>query len=88
MKDEKKELSQVVKTYSLAKNLEELPQNVQENLNYLKISKDNSGLLDFQKLYKLLKALEDVYESLNDGSIVFTENIKDLVKEVAAKINE
>ena len=92
-KDEKKELSQVVKTYlfetrSLAKNLEELPQNVQENLNYLKISKDNSGLLDFQKLYKLLKALEDVYESLNDGSIVFTENIKDLVKEVAAKINE
>ena len=41
MKDEKNELSQVVKTYlfetrSLAKNLEELPQNVQENLNYLK----------------------------------------------------
>ena len=93
MNEEKKELSPVIQSYlfetrSLAKNLEELPQNVQDNLNYLKISKDNSDLLGFQKVYKLLKALEAVYESLKEGSVVYTENIRDLVKEVSAKINE
>ena len=93
MKEQENKLSPIIEAYlsetrALTKMLTIVPENVEVSLNYIKTSKDNSGLLGFTAVFKLLKALEDVYFGLKEESIVFTENIKDLINEVAHKVEE
>ena len=50
--------------------------------------KNNSALLEFTPVASLCGALYSIYEICDDGKITFTENIADLVKLVAVKIEE
>ena len=64
------------------------PKGYADTLKYFSMTKDNSKILGFTSVYNLCKAVEDIYKSLCDGKIVFTENLELLLKIVCEEIAE
>ena len=60
-------------TRSLVNELKNNPQNFARILRTLSMTKDNSRILGYIPVYKLYKALEDVYKALCDEKISFNE---------------
>jgi CheY-like chemotaxis protein len=85
------ELSPVLKNYLLetrwvAQTLKNQPKIVREILRVLSITKDNSLILGFTPVYKILKSVEHLYKGLNDKQVIFTENLEILLEAVAEKL--
>ena len=85
------EMSPIIKNYLLetrwiAQVLKHQPKIVNEILRVLSITKDNSLLLGFPPVYKILKAIENLYKGLNDRQINFTENLEILLEAVSEKL--
>ncbi|MBP5751802.1 MAG: hypothetical protein J6W60_02940, partial [Treponema sp.] len=59
-----------------------------ENLKLFSMIKDNSKILGFTTVYNLFKGIEDIYKSLCDGKIAYTENLELLLKIVCGEIDE
>ena len=78
----------LLETENLVRFIKKSPLEFELILNYLKTTKNNSRLLGFLPVFKLFKALEDVYGALADGTISYTENLHNLIDEVADKINQ
>ncbi|MCR4952499.1 MAG: response regulator [Treponema sp.] len=57
-------------------------------LRLLSMTKDISRLLGFLPIYKMCKALESLYKALCDKNVLFTENIKILIKTIADKLED
>ncbi|MBR1639666.1 MAG: response regulator [Treponema sp.] len=62
------------------------PKNYYGILKYISMTKDNSHILGYISIYKLYKALEDVYKALCDKKLAFSENLNTLILLVADKI--
>lgn len=85
------EISPVIKNYLLetrwiAQVLKNQPKIINEILRVLSITKDNSLILGFTPVYKILKAVEHLYKGLNDKQIIFTENLQILLEAVSEKL--
>ena len=56
-------------------------------LRILSMTKDNSHMMGYEPVYKLYKALEDVYKALCDDKLSFTKNLKTLINLVLDKLS-
>ena len=78
------ELSNTVKYYleetrSLISDIRKAPEEYRKHLRILSMTKDNSHLLGYENIYKLYKALEDIYKALLDDKLLFSKNVKTLI---------
>ena len=85
------ELSPVLKNYLLetrwlAHALKNQPKSVREILRVISLTKDNSLILGFTPVYKILRAIEELYKGFLDKRINFTKNIEILLDAVSDKI--
>lgn len=71
----------------LVSTLKMYPHLVREILLVLSVTKENSRLLGFVPVYKLYRALEDLYKGIEDKKTSITDNIRVLVSAVAGKIS-
>ena len=63
-------------TRSLISVIRNEPESYLKHLRMLSMTKDNSHLLGYENIYKLYKALEDIYKALLDEKLVFSNNLK------------
>ena len=87
------ESSAVIRNYLsetrwLVKALKEKPNFAREILRVLSVTKDNSRILGFTPVYKMLIAVENLYKAILDEKIVLNENLMVLLEKVSAKIAE
>ncbi|MBP5357878.1 MAG: response regulator [Treponema sp.] len=75
-------------THLLLYQIKNNPKGYRETLRYFSMIKDNSRILGFTAVYNLFKGIEDIYKSLCDGKIVYTENLELLLKIVCEEIEE
>ena len=85
------ETTPVIKNYLLetrwiAQVLKNQPKIIHEILRVLSITKDNSLILGFTPVYKILKSVEHLYKGLYDKQIIFTENLEILLEAVSDKL--
>ena len=66
-------------TRELINALRKQPQKYFSHLRTLSMTKDNSRMLGFTPVYKLYKALEDIYKALCDDKLAFSENLENLI---------
>ena len=66
-------------TRSLISVIRNEPESYLKHLRMLSMTKDNSHLLGYENIYKLYKALEDIYKALLDEKLVFSNNLKSLI---------
>lgn len=78
----------LAETRWLAEALKEKPDFADEILRVLSITKDNSKILGFTPIYKIYKAVEDLYKSIVDEKTLFTDNLLVLLEKVSKKIFE
>ncbi len=64
------------------------PQAYRSILRFLSMTKDNPRMLGFQPMYKIYKALEDVYKALCDNKLLYSENVMLLLVLVSHKLSE
>ncbi len=76
----------LTETRHLINDIKKEPENYRPILRTLSMTKDNSKIIGFIPIYKLYKALEDLYKSLCDDKIIFSENLHTLINLVADKI--
>ena len=87
------ESASVIKNYLsetrwLVAALKESPELSYEILRVLSVTKDNSRILGFTPIYKIYRALENLYKAVIDEKTVFNENLKVLLEKVSSKISE
>ena len=73
-------------TRSLLSYIRKSPEDYFTILRTLSMTKDNSHMLGYEAVYKLYKALEDVYKALCDDKLVFSKNLKNLINIVLDKL--
>ena len=73
-------------TRSLISSIRKAPEEYFSILRTLSMTKDNSRMLGYEPVYKLYKALEDVYKALCDNKLSFTKNLKILINLVLDKL--
>lgn len=59
-----------------------------EILRVLSVTKDNSRILGFTPVYKIYRAVENLYKAIQDEKIVFNENLRVLLQKVSVKLSE
>lgn len=64
------------------------PQAYKSILRFLSMTKDNPRILGFTPMYRLYKALEDVYKALCDNKLLYSENVMLLLVLVSHKLTE
>ena len=84
---------QLIKTYlletrSIIFRVRNCPWNFKKILPALRMSKDNARLFGFTPIYRMFKSLEDLYYALKENDILLTDNLQNLIIEVADKIYE
>lgn len=72
----------------LVKALKEKPNLSREILRVLSVTKDNSRILGFTPIYKIYRAVENLYKAILDEKTVFNDNLMVLLEKVADKISE
>lgn len=90
---ENSEDSSVIQSYIkeisiLTENLKNHSDDSKRNLDFIYKTKNVSKILGFEPIYKLQKALCDLYISVQDKKLPFTENLSLLVRLTAEKIDE
>ena len=85
------ELNQTLQCYLkessfLISELRNNPQNYYGILKFISTTKDNSRILGYEKIFKMYKALEDLYKAFCDKKINFSESISSLINIMADKI--
>lgn len=78
----------LLETRRVVAKLQKNPWNFYAILPSLRMSKDNARLLGFVPIFRLFKALEDVFYALKENDISFTDNLQNLITEVSNKILE
>ena len=74
-------------TRSLISDIRKSPDDYRKQLRMLSMTKDNSHLLGYENIFKLYKALEDIYKALLDEKLIFSKNLKILITIVLDEIN-
>ena len=74
-------------TRSLIASIRKSPEEYFSILRILSMTKDNSHMMGYEPVYKLYKALEDVYKALCDDKLSFTKNLKTLINLVLDKLS-
>ena len=74
-------------TRSFISDLKKDPENYRGLLRTLSMTKDNSHILGYIPVYKLYKALEDLYKALCDEKISMTDNLRLLISIVADELS-
>ena len=74
-------------TRSLISDIRKAPEDYRTHLRMLSMTKDNSHLLGYENIFKLYKALEDIYKALLDDKLLFSKNLKTLITIVLDEIN-
>lgn len=88
-----KELNETVQcflkeTRYLISELGNNPQAYRSILKFLSMTKDNPRILGFTPMYRLYKALEDVYKALCDNKLLYSDNVMLLLVLVSHKLTE
>ncbi len=86
--DEKVIKNFLEETRSLVYLFRKNPESYENILKYISMTKDNSRLLGYVPVFKLIKALEDICKALCDDKINLNENLKTLIEIVCDKISE
>ena len=73
-------------TRSLIAYIRKSPEEYYSILRTLSMTKDNSHMMGYESVYKLYKALEDVYKALCDDKLSFSKNLKTLINLVLDKL--
>lgn len=73
-------------TRSLISYIRKSPEEYYSILRTLSMTKDNSHMMGYESVYKLYKALEDVYKALCDDKLSFSKNLKTLINLVLDKL--
>ncbi len=74
-------------TRLLISALRKNPKDFRNHLRTLSMTKDNSHMLGFVQIYKLYKALEDIYKALCDKKLLFSDNLETLINIVCNEIS-
>jgi len=75
-------------TRLLINQLNSNPKTLHSILKYISMTRDNSRILGYTGIYKLYKAIEDLYKALCDKKIIFTDNLNELIGICARKLEE
>ncbi len=78
----------LLETRWLVEALKNKPNISQEILRVLSVTKDNSLILGFTPIYKIYKALEDLYKAIIDEKTMFTDSLLILLERVSEKLSE
>ena len=73
-------------TRSLIAYIRKSPEEYYPILRTLSMTKDNSHMMGYEPVYKLYKALEDVYKALCDEKLAFSKNLRTLINLVLDKL--
>ncbi len=74
-------------TRSLISSIRNAPEDYRNHLRMLSMTKDNSHLMGYESVFKLYKALEDIYKALLDEKLIFSKNLRTLIVIVLDEIN-
>ncbi len=91
MKEDKTRLDDTTKyfleeTRALIASIRKNPKDYFNLLRTLSMTKDNSRMLGYIPVYKLYKALEDVYKAICDKKLAFSENLETLINIVCGEL--